>query len=119
MRGVPALSLRHLHGFRCTWRDVDGLAVVLAGAAAGYGEDRSGRSPGVPCAAVDAPGGLQPKGRGEAAAPQRRDPRLNPGHLRRVTLAAHSFSTARIRPRNSTAWAVRVWRAGGAPLKTY
>ncbi len=49
MRGVPARSLSHLHGFRRTWRERDGPAVVLAGAAPGYGEDRGrGRSPGPP-----------------------------------------------------------------------
>jgi hypothetical protein len=44
MRGVPALvAVTHSSGDRRTWRDVIGLAVVLAGAAAGYGGDRSGR----------------------------------------------------------------------------
>ena len=40
MRGVPARRCDILHGDRRTWRDADGLAVVLAGAAAGYGGDR-------------------------------------------------------------------------------
>ena len=40
MRGVPARCLRHLSGDRCAWREGDRLAVVLAGAAAGYGGDR-------------------------------------------------------------------------------
>ena len=39
--------------------------------------------------------------RREAAAPQRRVPGVNPGRLRRVTLAAHSLSTARVHPRCS------------------
>jgi hypothetical protein len=98
MRGVPPRSLwssrRQPH-----WRDPDGLAVVLAGAAAGYGGDRSGRSPAVPCAAADAPGGLPPKGRVEKLPPRNGEiPRLNPGRLRRVTLAAHFLSIARVRP---------------------
>jgi hypothetical protein len=70
MRGVPVRWLWHLSGGRCTRRDVIGLAVVLAGAAAGYGGDRDGRSPWVPCAAADAPGGLPPKGRGEKLLPR-------------------------------------------------
>ena len=70
MRGVPARWLWHFPGDRRTRRDADGLAMVLAGAAAGYGGDRSGRSPGVPCAAADAPGGLPPKGRGEKLPPR-------------------------------------------------
>ena len=40
MRGVPACWLWHLHGSRRIWREDDGLAVVLAGVAAGYGGDR-------------------------------------------------------------------------------
>jgi len=36
-------------------RDVDGLAVVLAGAAAGCGGDRRRPVTGVPCAAAAAP----------------------------------------------------------------
>jgi hypothetical protein len=71
MRGVPALvAVTSSHGDRRTRRDADGLAVVLVDAAAGYGGDRSGRSPGVPCAAADAPGGLPPKGRGEKLPPR-------------------------------------------------
>jgi hypothetical protein len=35
------------------------------------------------------PQGLRPKDAATAAAPQRRDPRVNPGRQRRVTLAAH------------------------------
>src|SRR6516165_5030928 len=49
-----------------------------------------GRSPGPRCAAGRRAVGLASEGRGEAAAPQRRDPRVNPGRLRRVSLAAHS-----------------------------
>jgi hypothetical protein len=40
---------------RRTWRDDDGLVVVLAGAAAGYGGDRGRPVTGVPCAAAAAP----------------------------------------------------------------
>ena len=40
MRGVPAPSLWHLHDSWRIWRVVVGLAMVLAGAAAGYGGDR-------------------------------------------------------------------------------
>ena len=40
MRGVPPRWLRHLPGDRRIWRNPGGLAVVLAGAAAGYGGDR-------------------------------------------------------------------------------
>ena len=72
--------------------------MVLAGAAAGYGGDR--RRP-VTEAAVRGSRravGLSSEGRGESCRPQRRDPRVNPGRLRRVTLAAHSLSTARARP---------------------
>ncbi len=40
---------------RRTWRERVGLAVMLAGAAAGYSGTAGGRSPEVPCAAVAAP----------------------------------------------------------------
>src|SRR5437773_10846126 len=43
------------HGSGCIQRDIDGLIVVLAGAAARYGGTAGGRSPGVPRAAVAAP----------------------------------------------------------------
>jgi hypothetical protein len=49
----------------------------------------------MPCAAAAADVGPASEGRGEAAALQRRDPRFNPGRLRRVTVAAHSLATAR------------------------
>ena len=42
-------------GDRRTCREGDGLAVVLAGAAAGYGGDRRRPVTGVPCAAAAAP----------------------------------------------------------------
>jgi hypothetical protein len=55
MRGVPSRNLYSVYGIRHICRRLVALAVVLAGAAAGYGEDRSGRSPGPPSAAVAAP----------------------------------------------------------------
>ena len=78
------------HGDRRTWRDADGLAVVLAGAAAGYGGDRRRPVTGGAVRGSRRAVGLASEGRGEAAAPQRRDPGSNPGRLRRVTLAALS-----------------------------
>ena len=54
MRGVPARRC-DISGDRCTRRDVDGLAVVLAGAAGDTAGTAGGRSPGVPCAAAAAP----------------------------------------------------------------
>ena len=74
MRGVPARSLSHLHGFRRTWRERDGLAGVLAGAAAGYGEDRGRPVTGAAVSGSRRAVGLAPEGRGEAAAPQREAP---------------------------------------------
>ena len=45
--------------------------------------------------------GFRPKGAAKSCRPATARPRFNPGHLRRVTLAAHSFSTAPARPRCS------------------
>ena len=104
--------------------------MVLAGAVAGYGGDRRWPVTGGAVRGSRRAVGLASEGRGEAAAPQRRDPRLNRGRLRRVTLAAIP-STARARPRCSrpglpgparrrcalevvekvvTAWRGMVWR---------
>jgi hypothetical protein len=111
MRGAPSRGSDTFHGSRRIWRVVEGLAVVLAGAAAGYGRDRSGRSPGVPCAAADAPGGLPPKGRGEKLPPRngqtlQGEPRPpTAGHPGRSSpLCSRPFSLF-------TAWPVRL----GAP----
>ena len=91
MRGVPVPTLCHVHSFRRTRRDADGLAVVLAGAAARYGGDRrrpvtGGAVRGSSARLV----GFRPKGATKKL-PLRNDesPRLIPGRLRRVTLAAH------------------------------
>jgi hypothetical protein len=69
MRGVPAQSLSHLHGFRRIWRERDGPPGVLAGAAAGYGEDRRRPVTGAAVSGSRRAVGLAPEGRGEAAAP--------------------------------------------------
>ena len=87
MRGVPARWLSHLHGFRRTWREGDGLAVVLAGAAAGYGGNRRRPVTGPPCAAAAALRHAS-EGRGENCHPATASPPVNSSRLRRVTLAA-------------------------------
>ena len=80
--------------------------MVLAGAAAGHGGDRRRPVTGDAVRGSRRAVGLASEGRGEAAAQQRRDPRVNPGRLRRVTLAAHPLDCSR--PSSlSTAWAVR------------
>jgi hypothetical protein len=60
--------------------------------------------------------GLASEGRGRSCRPQTARPRVNPGRLRRVTLAAHSLSTAR-GPPAIQGQGRHAWRAGGAPLK--
>ena len=108
-------------GNRRIWREAIGLAMVLAGAAAGYGGDRSGRVTG---------GAVRGSRRGrrasvrrtrrKAAAPQRRDPGLNPGRLRQVTLAVFPSTARLLAPVLAVHGLGRqAWRAGGAPLKLY
>jgi len=75
-----------------------------------------GRSPGPRCAAARRAVGLASEGRGEKLPPRNSEaPRLHPGRLRRVTLAAH--------PSQLLAPALAIHgrgcqarRAGGAPL---
>jgi hypothetical protein len=78
-----------------------------------------GRSPRVPCAAARrAWWASAQRARRKAAAPQRRVPQVEPGRLRRVTLAAHSLSAARARSHCSRP-GPSAWRAEGAPLKLH
>ena len=60
MRGVPAPVAVTSSRLPAHLREDDSLAVVLAGAAAGYGGDRKRTVTGVPCAAVAAPWGSRP-----------------------------------------------------------
>ena len=90
MRGVPA-------GDCDIFPDVpqerscvgDGLAVVLAGVAAGYGGDRRRPVTGGAVRGSRRAVGLASEGRGESCRPATARPRVNPSRLRRVTLAAH------------------------------
>lgn len=87
--------------------------MVLVGAAAGYGGDRSGRSPGVSYAATRrawrASAQRAPR---KAAAPQRRAPEVGPRPPTTVTLAAHPSRLLGSRPfLLFTDWAARL----GAP----
>ena len=116
MRGVPVLVLSYVRGDRRTRRDALGLAVVLAGSAAGYGGDRRRPDTGAPGAAARRAVGLASEGRGESCRPATVRPRVNPGRLRRVTLAAHpSHLLAPVLTVHGRGRQAR--RAGGAPLK--
>jgi hypothetical protein len=119
MRGiVPALvAVTHSSGDWRTRRDAIGLAVVLAGAAARYGEDR--RQPvtgGAVRGSRRAWWASAQRARRKAGAPQRRVPQVEPrpltaGHPGRSCpslLASASLFTAFGPPAR---------RAGGAPLK--
>jgi hypothetical protein len=74
MRGVPAPSLRHSPGDRRTRRDVDGLAVVLAGAAARYGGNRRRPVTGAAVRGSRRAVGLASEGRGESCRPATASP---------------------------------------------
>ena len=96
---------------------VVGLAVVLAGAAAGYGGDRRRSVTG---AAVR---GSSPRRRARVRRTRRKlpsataRPRVNPGRLRRVTLAAlPSRLLASVLAVHGPGR--QAWRAEGAPLMT-
>jgi hypothetical protein len=107
MRGVLApvaviFSRRSAH-----LGDADRLAVVLAGAAAGYGWNRRRPVTGGAVRGSRRAVGLASEGRGGSCRPATARPRVNPGRLRRVTLAALSLSAARIPSWLVTAGAVR------------
>jgi hypothetical protein len=118
MRGVPVPPPATSSRFRRTRRDADGLAVVLAGAAAGIRRGpqavghRGWRARQSPRRRASVR-----RTRRKAAAPQRRVPRVNLDRQRRVTLAAHSLSTARARPCRSRLGR-QARRAEGAPLRS-
>jgi hypothetical protein len=80
-------------------RSGPGLAVVMEGAAAGYGGDRRRPVTGAAVRGSRRAVGLASEGRGGSCRPATARPRVNPGRLLRVTLAARSLSTARVRPR--------------------
>ena len=94
------------------------MVVALAVAAAGYGGDRRRPVTGGAVRGSRRAVGLASEGRGESCRPATARPRVNPGRLRRVTLAALSLLTARVRPRVH-GWGRQARRAGGAPLKPY
>ena len=116
MRGVLARRLLTSPRRSAQSARGDGLVVVLAGAAAGYGGDRKRPVTGGAMRGSRRAVGLASEGRGESCRPQRRDPRVNPDRLRRVTLA--------VLPSRLLTLVLAVhghgrqaWRAGGAPLK--
>ena len=90
--------------------------MVLVGAAAGYGGDRRRSVTGGAVRGSRRAVGLASEGRGESCRPATARPRVNPGRLRRVALAAlppqllAPVLTAHGQGRQAR-------RAGGAPLK--
>ena len=105
-----------LPGDRRTWRERDGLVLLgWRGSRGRDGGDRLRPVPGKPCAAAAADVGPASEGRGEAAAPQRRDPGRTP--------AAYSRSPGRsarspvLAPARVAGPGRQAWRAEGAPLK--
>ena len=74
MRGVPPGGCDSLSGDWRTQRDVDGLAVVLAGAAAGYGGDRRRAVTGGAVRGSRRAVGLASEGRGESCRPATASP---------------------------------------------
>ena len=102
MRGVPSrLAVTFSTASDALWREADGLAVVLAGAAAGYGGDRRRPVTGGAVRGSRRAVGLASEGRGESCRPATARPRGEP----RPPTAGHpgrsSLSTARARPRCS------------------
>ena len=79
-------------GDRRIWRDADGLAVVLAGAAAGYGGDRRRPVTGVAVRGSRRVRRARVRRTRRSCRPATARPRVNPGRLWRITLAAHSLS---------------------------
>ena len=104
-----------LHGDRRSWRDADGLAVVLADAAAGYGRGPQAAGHRGRRARQSPRRRLASEGRGDSCRPATARPRLNPGRPRRVTPAAlPSRLLAPVLAVHGRGRQAR--RAGGAPL---
>ena len=118
MRGVPAPLAVTLSRPLAHPAVVDGLVVVLAGAAAGYGGDRKRPVTGVPCAAARRAVGPASEGRGEGCRLTAAGPRGEPrpptaGH----PLAAHPTNCSRALAAHGRGRQAR--RAEGAPLKPF
>jgi hypothetical protein len=111
--GAVTFSRRQAHR-----RDTDGLAAVLAGAAAGYGGDRRRPVTGAAVRGSRRAVGLASEGPSESCRPATARPRVNLGRLWRVTLAAHSSRL--LAPGRAVHGGGRqARRAEGAPLKPY